>query len=129
MITYSSDVLLESSAFNDPGGYYMVWDRCCRNGAITNIKSPGTAGSLFYLEFPPIIKNNITFKNSSPVFPAITGIMPASILLSFSILAEQMPMATAFGIPAHNASAGIFHKGPAECAGNWFIQLSDLNLD
>ncbi|WP_159467476.1 gliding motility-associated C-terminal domain-containing protein [Dyadobacter sp. 3J3] len=73
MITYASDVLLESAIFNDPGGYYMVWDRCCRNGAITNIKSPGNAGSLFYLEFPPIVKNNTSFKNSSPVFPEIVG--------------------------------------------------------
>jgi gliding motility-associated-like protein len=68
-ITYSVDVRLDPSLFNDPQGYYMIWDRCCRNGTITNIKDPGDAGSLFYLEFPPIA----TIKNSSPVFPAIQG--------------------------------------------------------
>ncbi|WP_221392262.1 gliding motility-associated C-terminal domain-containing protein [Dyadobacter sp. NIV53] len=73
MITYASDLRLEGSAFNDPQGYYMVWDRCCRNGTITNIKIPGDAGSLFYLEFPPIVKNNVNFSNSSPVFPTIQG--------------------------------------------------------
>ena len=73
MITYASDVTLETSAFSDSQGYYMVWDRCCRNGTITNIKAPGDAGSLFYLEFSPIIKNNRAFDNSSPVFPAILG--------------------------------------------------------
>lgn len=73
MITYSIDVRLDAAAFNDPQGYYMVWDRCCRNGTITNIKDPGDAGSLFYLEFPPVVKNNNTFKNSSPIFPAIQG--------------------------------------------------------
>ncbi|TDE17660.1 T9SS type B sorting domain-containing protein [Dyadobacter psychrotolerans] len=73
MITYASDVLLETSAFNDAQGYYMVWDRCCRNGTITNIKDPGDAGSLFYLEFPPIVKSNLAFNNSSPVFPTIQG--------------------------------------------------------
>lgn len=73
MITYSVDARLENSLFNDPQGYYMVWDRCCRNGTITNIKDPGDAGSLFYLEFPPIVKDGSAFRNSSPVFPAIQG--------------------------------------------------------
>ncbi len=73
MITYSVDARLESTVFDDPQGYYMVWDRCCRNGTITNIKDPGDAGSLFYLEFPPIVKNGVAFRNSSPVFPAIQG--------------------------------------------------------
>ena len=72
-ITYGIDLRLETVNFNDPGGYYMVWDRCCRNGTITNIKSPGDAGSLFYLEFPPISKNNTDFHNSSPKFPEIQG--------------------------------------------------------
>jgi gliding motility-associated-like protein len=73
MITYSADVRLESSLFDDAQGYYMIWDRCCRNGTITNIQAPGDAGSLFYLEFPPIVKNGSQFRNSSPVFPPIQG--------------------------------------------------------
>jgi gliding motility-associated-like protein len=73
MITYASDVILNINDFNDPQGYYMIWDRCCRNGTITNIKDPGDAGSLFYLEFPPLVRNNAAFSNSSPVFPAIQG--------------------------------------------------------
>ncbi|NIJ54105.1 T9SS type B sorting domain-containing protein [Dyadobacter arcticus] len=73
MITYSATVRLDAASFDDAQGYYMVWDRCCRNGTITNIKAPGDAGSLFYLEFPPLVKNNVSFKNSSPVFPAIKG--------------------------------------------------------
>ncbi|CAG4997758.1 hypothetical protein DYBT9275_01845 [Dyadobacter sp. CECT 9275] len=73
MITYAIDARLEISAFSDPQGYYMVWDRCCRNGTITNIQAPGDAGSIFYLEFPPIVKNNTAYLNSSPVFPAIQG--------------------------------------------------------
>jgi gliding motility-associated-like protein len=68
-ITYSIDIRLEANVFSDPQGYYMVWDRCCRNGTVTNIKAPGDAGSLFYLEFPPIT----TLRNSSPLFPAIQG--------------------------------------------------------
>lgn len=72
-ITYSATVHLTPTEFSDPQGYYMVWDRCCRNGTITNIQAPGDAGSLFYLEFPPLFKNNANFKNSSPVFPEIKG--------------------------------------------------------
>ncbi|QRR00424.1 T9SS type B sorting domain-containing protein [Dyadobacter sandarakinus] len=73
MITYGSTLRLEPGDFNDPQGYYMVWDRCCRNGTITNIKAPGDAGSLFYLEFPPLVKNGTAFSNSSPVFAPIVG--------------------------------------------------------
>ena len=72
-ITYATDIRLENVDFSDSGGYYMVWDRCCRNGTITNIKSPGDAGSLFYLEFPPIVKNGVAFHNSSPKFSVIQG--------------------------------------------------------
>ncbi|MCE6992198.1 gliding motility-associated C-terminal domain-containing protein [Dyadobacter sp. CY323] len=73
MITYAASVRLDPASFNDSQGYYMVWDRCCRNGTITNIQNPGDAGSLFYLEFPPITRNGAVFNNSSPVFPTIKG--------------------------------------------------------
>ncbi len=73
MITYALDVRLEVTAFSDEEGYYMIWDRCCRNNSITNIKNPGDAGSLFYLEFPPISKLGIPFVNSSPHFSEIKG--------------------------------------------------------
>ncbi|PWJ58977.1 gliding motility-associated-like protein [Dyadobacter jejuensis] len=73
MITYAIDLRLEVTAFSDPDGYYMIWDRCCRNNSITNIKNPGQAGSLFYLEFPPISKQGVAFVNSSPSFSEIKG--------------------------------------------------------
>ncbi|MCF2446482.1 gliding motility-associated C-terminal domain-containing protein [Dyadobacter sp. CY345] len=72
-ITYATDIFLDASDFSDPEGYYIVWDRCCRNGTITNIKSPGDAGSLFYLEFSAIVQNGTAFHNSSPKFPDIEG--------------------------------------------------------
>ncbi len=73
VITYALDVTATSNDFNDPQGYYIVWDRCCRNGTITNIKSPGDAGSLFYLEFPAMVRSGTLFANSSPVFRPIQG--------------------------------------------------------
>ncbi len=72
------DPILSDSRFNDPQGYYIVWERCCRNYAITNIYSENpdvssrAAGQTFYLEFPPVVKNGQPFYNSSPrLFPPL----------------------------------------------------------
>ncbi|MFL5762889.1 MAG: gliding motility-associated C-terminal domain-containing protein [Bacteroidia bacterium] len=48
---------------NNPDGYYFSWQRCCRNNIIQNITLPGSAGMVFYCEFP-----NPAIVNSSPVF-------------------------------------------------------------
>jgi hypothetical protein len=40
LIKYSSLVTLASANFNDPEGYYIAWDRCCRNDVISNIQNP-----------------------------------------------------------------------------------------
>ena len=68
LIQYSTDVLLNTGSFNDPQGYYVVWERCCRNSVISNLFSPGTTGSIFYLEIPPIVVDNQLTINSSPSF-------------------------------------------------------------
>lgn len=77
-IVYSTTVVLSPERYNDPQGYYIAWERCCRNYSITNIKSqnpdvsPFYAGQTFYLEFPPVIKDNVQFVNSSPrLFPPL----------------------------------------------------------
>ncbi|MCK5367551.1 MAG: gliding motility-associated C-terminal domain-containing protein, partial [Cyclobacteriaceae bacterium] len=36
-IVYSTEVNLNPALFSDPQGYYMVWERCCRNNIINNI--------------------------------------------------------------------------------------------
>jgi hypothetical protein len=76
---YSSNITLAPETFNDPGGYYASWQRCCRNYNITNIYSqdPGfggiAAGQTFYIEFPPVIKDGQPFVNSSPhLFPPLS---------------------------------------------------------
>ncbi len=66
--TYKSTVTLPPADFDDPQGYYIVWERCCRNEDINNIESPGSNGMVFYLEFPPL-----TTANSSPVFSFPNG--------------------------------------------------------
>ncbi len=66
--TYNALVTLNSGDFNDPEGYYIVWERCCRNAAISNIQLPGESGLVFYLEFSPL-----SIRNSSPIFAGPNG--------------------------------------------------------
>lgn len=72
-IIYSTEVTLDPNLFSDPQGYYMVWERCCRNNIITNILRPDETGQTFYIEFPPIRKDGQAFRNSSPqLFPPLS---------------------------------------------------------
>lgn len=77
-IVYTTTINLPPTQFNDPEGYYISWERCCRNYSITNIKSKDPAvssdfaGQTFYLEFPPVVKNGEQFINSTPrLFPPL----------------------------------------------------------
>ena len=79
-LIYTNAVTLPDDTYNDPDGYFVVWQRCCRNYQITNIYSetplgnndPNSAGQTFYLEFPPVVKNGQPFINSSPrLFPPL----------------------------------------------------------
>ncbi|MCU0418327.1 MAG: gliding motility-associated C-terminal domain-containing protein [Cyclobacteriaceae bacterium] len=78
-LVYETTVTLSESTYNDPRGYYVTWQRCCRNYAIDNIFSqnpnlgPNYAGQTFYLEFPPVVKDGQPFRNSSPrLFPPLS---------------------------------------------------------
>jgi CHU_C Type IX secretion signal domain len=80
-IVYSSTLTLSSNTYNDPKGYYISWQRCCRNYSISNIYSVNVtanpnsqfyAGQTFYLEFPAVTKDGSPFVNSSPkLFPPL----------------------------------------------------------
>ena len=72
-LLYYVDVVLSPDTFNDAGGYYAVWERCCRNNVISNIQNPDQIGNVFYLEFPAVTRNDTNFRNSSPQFSLITG--------------------------------------------------------
>ncbi len=73
LIRHSIDLTLDPNVFNDAGGYYLSWERCCRNGTIVNIENPGAAGSTFYLEFPAVANGQTRFVDSSPVFAIPKG--------------------------------------------------------
>ena len=59
---------LNMDGYGSSDGYYIVWERCCRNQTILNITTPDNTGEVFYLEFAP---NYI--KNSTPYFVALTN--------------------------------------------------------
>lgn len=64
---YSEDFVLDPEDFDDPQGYYLAWERCCRNEAIKNIVNPGGTGMKYIVDIPPLYKNGAPFINSSPV--------------------------------------------------------------
>ncbi|WP_337040664.1 gliding motility-associated C-terminal domain-containing protein [Emticicia sp. 17c] len=68
LIKYSANVNLADANFSDPGGYAIVWERCCRNATITNIKNPSEVGMVFYTEFP-----SVKIKNSTPHFKEVVA--------------------------------------------------------
>jgi gliding motility-associated-like protein len=73
ILTFAQNIYLDPKQYNDLGGYYLIWDRCCRNSA-DNIVNSSVAGMLFYLEFPALLTASGTdFKNSSPRFVAPNG--------------------------------------------------------
>lgn len=77
-MVYTTVVTLSPQQYADAEGYYLSWERCCRNYSITNIYSDDPAvsgryaGQTFYLEFPPVVKDGQPFINSSPrLFPPL----------------------------------------------------------
>jgi gliding motility-associated-like protein len=76
--TTPDDIFLDPCIYNDPGGYYVIWERCCRNASIKNISSPDNTGNAFYLEFPPVSDPSCTNRiiDTSPLFKQVTGEFP-----------------------------------------------------
>lgn len=72
-VHYTADVQFDASRYTDTEGYYIVWERCCRNAAIDNIQTPNQVGQVFYLEFPAMKQNGRDFTNSAPDFNLPNG--------------------------------------------------------
>ncbi|MBS1978841.1 MAG: gliding motility-associated C-terminal domain-containing protein [Bacteroidetes bacterium] len=84
-LRYTVLITLSPEVYNDPSGYYVVWERCCRNyntAGLINIISEAPplnsvnfsnyAGQTFYLEFPPVVKGGDPFVDSTPqLFPPL----------------------------------------------------------
>ncbi len=65
-VEYSAEFSLEPQNFADPEGYYISWERCCRNVSVDNLVNPTGAGMNYVAEIPPLFKNGTPFDNSSP---------------------------------------------------------------
>ncbi len=79
LLSYSGTVDMEGLV--SPEGYYIAWERCCRNENTVNIVHTDIfgvdiAGQVFYSEVPPVFLLGNRFVNSSPIF----GLIPAQYL-------------------------------------------------
>ncbi len=70
ILHYKADVSLPGGEYSNPQGYYVVYDLCCRNKIISNIKDPDNTGMIFYMEFSS--KERVP-RNSAPKFRQIEG--------------------------------------------------------
>ncbi|MCU0470354.1 MAG: gliding motility-associated C-terminal domain-containing protein [Arcicella sp.] len=73
LLQYVKIIELLPQSYDDPDGYYIVWERCCRNGDIDNIMNPKNAGMVFYMAFPALIRKGAPFVNSTPTFQPLNG--------------------------------------------------------
>ncbi|MEQ9437638.1 MAG: gliding motility-associated C-terminal domain-containing protein [Cyclobacteriaceae bacterium] len=72
-ILYTTLIELPPGIYNDPEGYYVVYERCCRNYVTENLQVPDQTGQTFYLEFPPVTKNGEPFVDTTPIlFPPLS---------------------------------------------------------
>jgi gliding motility-associated-like protein len=78
---------------NNPQGYYIVWERCCRNASVVNIGNPTLTGLAFYAEMP-----DPALHNSSPVF--VNDPIP--------FICENQPMNYSFAATDTNGDALVY---------------------
>ncbi|MGZ3899496.1 MAG: PKD domain-containing protein [Bacteroidia bacterium] len=54
------------------GGYYLIYQRCCRNSTILNLVAPNSQGSTYYTFIPGpevvAVNNSPRYKNFPPIF-------------------------------------------------------------
>ncbi len=66
---YTAQFNMPPGTFNNTAGYYLSWERCCRNEIIKNIVDPDGEGMAFYMELPsPYPGGGDFFYNNSPEF-------------------------------------------------------------
>lgn len=64
-------------------GYYFTYQRCCRNGSITNVPNPGDQGATYFTFIPD---SSTALGNSSPVFKEFP---PIAICVNEPLVVDQ----------------------------------------
>jgi len=67
------DIYLDPDKYTDPMGYYVAYDKCCRNFKIENIQSAADGSILFYTEFPALKENGQLLNYATPDFSILNG--------------------------------------------------------
>ena len=66
---FKGQFTMPATQFNNTAGYYVAWERCCRNNIIKNIVNPGNTPMAFYMELPSPYPGGGGFQiNNSPEF-------------------------------------------------------------
>ena len=115
---------------NNPNGYYLSWQRCCRNGIINNIVNPGSAGMVVYCEIAdPALQNstpvftkpypNPVMCNSLPSFEDYSAMDSDGDLLLFSLvppLNGNLTITTPVGPPSSGPYSNVIFQVPYSAA-------------
>ena len=66
---FKGQFTMPATQFNNTAGYYVSWERCCRNNIIKNIVNPGNTPMAFYMELPSAYPGGGGLQiNNSPEF-------------------------------------------------------------
>ncbi|MEO9870319.1 T9SS type B sorting domain-containing protein [Ekhidna sp.] len=147
-VFYSADVILNPPSYASDDGYYIQWERCCRNDDVDNLVNPSGTGMNYVLEIPPLMRDGEIFKNSSPVlfkplsdyacvnqlyYVEFTGVDPDGDSLVYSLTTPlNSSSAVAVPIPQPKPHFGItFTSGFSEnnmVGGSPPLQISSRGL-
>lgn len=88
-IIYENVMPLTRARFASANGYWLVWERCCRNQAVTNLLNPSTRGMAMLMAFPKLASGLTTdTENNTPTFaqlpPATAFCVGAPMAVSFA---------------------------------------------
>lgn len=113
---------------NNPNGYYLSYQICCRNAGILNIATPGSAGMTFYCEIPDP-GNPQALNNSNPDFGAypLDAFLCINNVKNFSFAVSDPDgdsLAYSLLTPLNNQPAGAGPYLPV----NWAAGFSLANI-
>lgn len=72
-LVHNKEIQLDPDVYDDPQGYYILWENIFRNTNTANLSRPEEQGYTFLYEFPPLKLSGKIFPNSSPSFKILNG--------------------------------------------------------